>query len=211
MTIMAMVFVKRKQNVSRLVPGVMLVVWLVTLVNTGTAIYIFSFQIHGLSILVTENVKTQMEFFHRTYIVVTTTLHFFSISLSDALICWRPYVIWNRRKVVLIVPLLLLLGSTVSGFWICTLFIIASMREVLPVKDVEAWVLVPTSLIMALHILVTSLACWKIWHVGRGMGLFKHRFHATLHALIESGGLYFAARIICMVARLAKLVSQVAV
>ncbi|KAG8920284.1 hypothetical protein FRC02_000996, partial [Tulasnella sp. 418] len=58
----------------------------------------------------------------------------------------------------------------------------------------EKWVAVTCLITMSVNTFVTTLICWKIWRISRdipgSMEKSNRRYHAVMHALIESGGIY---------------------
>ncbi|KAG8966131.1 hypothetical protein FRC03_012456 [Tulasnella sp. 419] len=185
-----MSYIRNRRGGSRLVPGVLGLIWVNTFISTAL-------QMHGLRYALISQKDVGLYFqhtFRRRYFAIGSLLYFVNTLLSDSLICWRLYVVWNRSKAVLIVPVLLLITLTVSGSVIVALTFICRKSGRPCDAVVDRWLRASVALTLTVNILVTSLICWKIWRIGKdipaGMETSARRYEAVMYALIESGGIY---------------------
>ncbi|KAG8966134.1 hypothetical protein FRC03_012459 [Tulasnella sp. 419] len=136
----------------------------------------------------------QKKRFRQKYATIVSTLQTISVLLSDSLICWRLYVVWNRRKAILLVPILLLIALTGSGSMFTAFSFIGAQQGATGFPKYETCLTVTGFISLSVNIVVTILICWKIWRIGReiptGMEMASKRYHSVMHALIESGGIY---------------------
>lgn len=118
--------------------------------------------------------------------------------VSDAIVIWRAWVLWERRVIVLLLPAIFFAGTIISA-------IISAVHDV----DVKVSVssnpdyrvvvlgkIVVWSLTIATNILATLLVAWKAWQHRRvikknlGKETRRTRVEKILALLIESGFLY---------------------
>ncbi|PPQ84944.1 hypothetical protein CVT25_004457 [Psilocybe cyanescens] len=117
--------------------------------------------------------------------------------IGDSILLFRCWIVYSKRWLIVIVPILLWLGTTVCG--IMTVYIEATL-DTSSGKLLNASTLVPfiTSMLcltLATNLLTTSLIVYRIWGIRKSL---KHRssvvpgspLTSVLIVLIESGLMY---------------------
>ncbi|KAF7350783.1 hypothetical protein MSAN_01639500 [Mycena sanguinolenta] len=104
--------------------------------------------------------------------------------MSDALVIYRCYVIWGNNILVTILPILMLIASTVLGF--------LGLSTTLGLRLSSEFFLV---LSLATNVLVTALTAGRISWVSRRSRAYletaaKRRYASAVAILIETGMLY---------------------
>ncbi|KAI0320651.1 hypothetical protein OF83DRAFT_1103528 [Amylostereum chailletii] len=116
-----------------------------------------------------------------------------NIILSDAIVTWRAYLLWNKDKRVAIVPILLMCGTAAAGI---SGVVNAYTHESTVVLDAHnAWTLVINCLTLATNIAVTVLIAYRArWYkfVNRNViqNSERRRIRWVMVLLIESGFFY---------------------
>lgn len=137
------------------------------------------------------------------YIVAQLGLEFTNCLLADSVIIWRAWVLWQKRTVVVAVPIALLLATGVSGFiFLYRISKIDSPGSVfVDVFDnsVATWTTAFAALTLTTNILSTALIAYRIWSHHRQL---KHLFNTSpIHSryreifiiVVESGAIYSTA------------------
>ncbi|KAG8927316.1 hypothetical protein FRC03_008444 [Tulasnella sp. 419] len=126
--------------------------------------------------------------------------------LGDCFLCWRLYVIWNRSKMVLIAPIMLLLGMIVTGTISVTEGFTHGIRG--PEEPFYIWTILVFSFTTVLNVLVTGLICWQILGVSRAVANSlpsrSSGYSRLIHALIDSCGIYTVAALLFLIFKLVK-------
>ncbi|GJJ15537.1 hypothetical protein Clacol_009815 [Clathrus columnatus] len=92
--------------------------------------------------------------------------------LADGLVIYRCYIVWGYNWKVIIVPVIMLIATTVSAYIAVYNFSQVRSGENVFAGSIAAWGTALFSLTLATNILVTSLIAGRIWWVSRG-----HRNH----------------------------------
>ncbi|KAI0739199.1 hypothetical protein C8Q80DRAFT_236686 [Daedaleopsis nitida] len=117
--------------------------------------------------------------------------------ISDALIVYRTYVIWDRTLLFAVVPSCVLIGNSVLG-----VFALIALAE----GRMDSNAMLSTTLIryyfvctFGLNIACASLITWKIWRVGVEVANASaegwnrsYLMQGVLEVIIQSAGLYCA-------------------
>lgn len=122
-------------------------------------------------------------------------------AISDAVVIWRAWVLWEDNRKVMIVPLVLLVGSiaamcTSAGYAICT-FVVHDLSSsnhcnlmAMPTEMI-AWVLS-----LATNVATTCLIAYKAWEhrqfikINFDHGTVKSKAQGILSLLVESGTIF---------------------
>ncbi|KAG8909339.1 hypothetical protein FRC02_007834, partial [Tulasnella sp. 418] len=112
--------------------------------------------------------------------------------VGDCFLCWRLFVLWNRRKVILVAPVCLLLPMIVTGaISVKKKFVGGGYGHSEPMY---LCTILAFGLSTTLNLLATSLICWKILGVSQAVAHTlpsrKTRYSTILRALIDSCALY---------------------
>ncbi|KAG8937197.1 hypothetical protein FRC02_003872 [Tulasnella sp. 418] len=131
---------------------------------------------------------------------------------ADGLMCWRMYILWNRKWGVLIAPLTLLVGM-IGSMITALIYELKNAASNGPYSQLERyWQLIALSQSLCVNILLTTLICWKIWRLAhtvsglspRSSHLYKH----LIRVMAESGFIYTAFLIAFFTFRAAKLETE---
>ncbi|KAG9033323.1 hypothetical protein FRB95_000330 [Tulasnella sp. JGI-2019a] len=115
--------------------------------------------------------------------------------LTDVVVCWRLYVIWLRRKCVMIIPIALLLGGLVSGI----IMLIFTIRRTINGDNslypvIDRWWEITLGFTIAVNIVVPGMIVGRLWYIARKLGLIGSNsvkpYRQIALALMESGTLY---------------------
>ncbi|KAI3621025.1 hypothetical protein WG66_013373 [Moniliophthora roreri] len=123
--------------------------------------------------------------------------------VADFLVIYRLYVVWGYNRKITVGPILLLLGSSISGYitvWEISRAANGSIFE----KQVSVWATALFSLSMATNIIVTSLIAGRIWYIGLRTSKNLGRQHGVKYSrafvvIVESGALYSASLFILLI------------
>ncbi|PPQ99838.1 hypothetical protein CVT24_009632 [Panaeolus cyanescens] len=123
--------------------------------------------------------------------------------IGDSILLYRCWVVYNKRWLVIVVPVLLWLGTTVCGA--LTIFVQATLEDssgaLLNASSLVPFITSMLCLTLATNVLTTSLIVHRIWKIRREV---RHR--STIHSqspltsvlivLIESGLMYTCSIVI---------------
>ncbi|KAI0657019.1 hypothetical protein C8Q70DRAFT_920445 [Cubamyces menziesii] len=122
--------------------------------------------------------------------------------ISDVIIVYRTYMVWNLSIWIILAPVGLLLGDTAIGIW--AVWTLAQTKT--GVNAIAAAVTVRIRyffvITFALNLLCSGLICFKIWHVRSKVPqrvLNTSSTRKVLEIVIESAGLYCAHLFILIV------------
>ncbi|KIJ35026.1 hypothetical protein M422DRAFT_212789 [Sphaerobolus stellatus SS14] len=124
--------------------------------------------------------------------------------LADGLVIYRCYIVWGFHWKIIVLPSIMLIGTTVCGY-----LAVFNFSQVVPGQNVFAlniaeWGTALFSLSLATNIVVTSLIAGRIWwisrqtqaHVGR-----KHRqkYNNAVAIILESGAIYSVSQMTLLI------------
>ncbi|KDQ61853.1 hypothetical protein JAAARDRAFT_76761 [Jaapia argillacea MUCL 33604] len=135
---------------------------------------------------------------------------------ADSIMIYRDYIFWQKNVWITALPILALLGTTVSGFYEDYLLLelalfpqspnqLAPPSKFVALSNLESTVDgASTVLVMVTNILTTLLIVSRIWWMTRGMretlGLrTAKRYHQIMAMMVESGAIYAISLLICAI------------
>ncbi|KAF7350804.1 hypothetical protein MSAN_01642000 [Mycena sanguinolenta] len=123
-------------------------------------------------------------------VVGTDVVYALNNFIADGLVIYRCYVVWNNNVWVTILPIMLLITTTVYG-------VIVSFSFTLPFDPFYA-------LSLATNVLVTVLTVGRIWWISRYSRAYlktaeQRRYASVIAILVESGALYSATVLASMI------------
>jgi len=128
--------------------------------------------------------------------VVKVGLHTVNSIIGDSVVVWRCYLVWGKDWKMCIVPILLLIGSTVSGFAQTVFFARAKAVHSAFAHILQIWNGSLFSLSLATNATVTLLISLRVWYLLRESGgATNFRYWRVLLVVIESGMIYSVALI----------------
>ncbi|TFY68425.1 hypothetical protein EVG20_g3558 [Dentipellis fragilis] len=133
--------------------------------------------------------------------IAITNLPSINFVLSDAIITWRAWLVWDRQIKILFVPFVLLGGTLVTVVVSAATRAASIENPVVRSAVLDTW-MISCSLAMANNVYSTLLIAWKAWIHRQSIrkhlrvGNKKTTVEKILALLIESGCLYSATTII---------------
>ncbi|KAI0336216.1 hypothetical protein GY45DRAFT_590373 [Cubamyces sp. BRFM 1775] len=120
-----------------------------------------------------------------------STIYIAQTLIGDGVILYRCYLVWNDIRLVL-VPLILLLGSTASGIGILYSFAKIVPEAEIFVTQLQRWIVSFFSFTLATNIICTGLIALRIWWQNRAIMNIGRSYHPILFLVLESGAVYSA-------------------
>ncbi|KAI0352623.1 hypothetical protein OH77DRAFT_1408706, partial [Trametes cingulata] len=121
-----------------------------------------------------------------------STIYIAQTLIGDSVVLYRCYLVWGDVRVV-ILPFILLLGSTVSGVGILYSFARVVPQAEIFVDELQHWILSFFSLTLTTNIICTGLVAFRIWDMNRAILNFASRsYQPILFLVLESGAVYSA-------------------
>ncbi|KAJ7630278.1 hypothetical protein FB45DRAFT_531807 [Roridomyces roridus] len=120
---------------------------------------------------------------YNTLIVLSHIILAFNTLVADSLFTYRCYILWGRRKAVILLPVLLMLSTLALGVAIQFLPALYTIR----ITQIEFVVVAVT------NVLLTVLAASRIWWIRRKGGpesILRQRCNSAFAFILESGVLY---------------------
>ncbi|KAF5381650.1 hypothetical protein D9615_005470 [Tricholomella constricta] len=120
-----------------------------------------------------------------------STLYIAQTIVGDSVVVLRCYLVFGKNFSIVAFPILLLLGSTVTGVGIEYTF-----AKIIPEADIfvvqlSQWFVAFLSLTLATNIICTSLVAYRIWSINRRVISFSgHSLRPIMFLVIESGAIY---------------------
>jgi len=135
--------------------------------------------------------------------------------ISDAVVVWRAWVLYDEQRLAMIAPIVLLVGTIGSGIGFLGF---SSSEKVNIVGGIGGSVIRQNTFIsfsalsLATNVITTALIIYKLWFHGHPAGslgvgqknIKPSRFQTTAVLLVEAGILYAATQIINLVMELVK-------
>ncbi|KAJ3544747.1 hypothetical protein NM688_g5704 [Phlebia brevispora] len=117
--------------------------------------------------------------------------------VADGLVVYRCYVVWGRSLYVIVVPVLMLIATTVCGYLAVYNFSQVHPGDNVFASNIAEWGTALFSLSLATNIIVTTLIATRIWWLARQASTtLGHRharkYHNAVAIIIESGSIYSA-------------------
>ncbi|KAF5366583.1 hypothetical protein D9758_008937 [Tetrapyrgos nigripes] len=124
--------------------------------------------------------------------------------VADSLVVYRCYVVWGNSIKIIIVPVIMLLGSTICGYAAVYGFSTVTPGEDVFVSAIADWGTALFSISLSTNITVTSLIAGRIWWVSRQTSQVlgaKHsrKYSQALEIVIESGAIFAVTQLILLV------------
>ncbi|EPT04835.1 hypothetical protein FOMPIDRAFT_1094714, partial [Fomitopsis schrenkii] len=121
-----------------------------------------------------------------------STLYIAQTVIGDSVVLLRCYLVWGSVWVI-VVPFVLLLGSTASGIGILYSFARVVPQADIFVTELQNWITAFFSLTLATNIICTSLVAFRIWWLNRSiMAFLNHSYYPIMFLVLESGAVYSA-------------------
>ncbi|KAI0764541.1 hypothetical protein BD413DRAFT_482523 [Trametes elegans] len=123
--------------------------------------------------------------------------------LSDIIIVYRTFIVWNMNVWIILAPLGLFLGNTAVGIWAVWTLAQTSPGAIPILAAVSVRIRYFFIITFVLNLLCSGLICFKIWRiqsmVPRDGGVDRSSTSRVLELIIESAGIYCAHLFILIV------------
>ncbi|KAF8148701.1 hypothetical protein B0H34DRAFT_668413 [Crassisporium funariophilum] len=110
--------------------------------------------------------------------------------IGDSFVSYRCWIVWGRKLWIVILPVMLSLGSAVSGTYVMWVF---AHHPSTTVKQQKSWVAAIFTLSLCANAVATSLLAFRIWTVDRRtrnvMGVSSSSLMPIVKILVESGAI----------------------
>jgi len=130
------------------------------------------------------------------------TLYATQSILGDAAAVYRCWILWSRDYRVIIIPTIMLIASTISGYMVCGLY--PSIPPDATVFDprLTNWITTFYSIAVAQNISTTGLMAWRLWHGEKNSARYRMGSRGSLmpvlRILVESAALYLFVEILLL-------------
>ncbi|KZO96039.1 hypothetical protein CALVIDRAFT_146969 [Calocera viscosa TUFC12733] len=134
--------------------------------------------------------------------VVKDTIYTTQSLLGDAFAIYRCWLIWERRVSVVVVPVVLLVCSTFSGYIVAWLFVKNKADNSVFDTDLYGWIISFYTLALVQNLITTTLIAYAIWSSDRTITAFRAAGRSLMPIvgiILESAVLYVAAQIALLV------------
>ncbi|KAJ3012592.1 hypothetical protein NUW54_g1821 [Trametes sanguinea] len=122
-----------------------------------------------------------------------STLYVLQTLLGDGMVLYRCYLVWERKWIVIAIPCLLLLGSTVTGIGILYSFDKVVPQASIFVVQLNHWITAFFSMTFVTNFICTALVACRVWAMNRSTLSFKHhKLRPVMVLIVESGACYSA-------------------
>ncbi|KAG7442308.1 uncharacterized protein BT62DRAFT_973830 [Guyanagaster necrorhizus] len=110
-----------------------------------------------------------------------------STCIGDMVIVWRCFIVWNKNIPAIILPVLLVFGTALSGYGAIGHYFVL---ETANIKEVTRWGTTMFITSLCTNIIVTLLTAFRIWWIARSTtSKAIKRYQTLLLVIIESGAL----------------------
>jgi len=115
--------------------------------------------------------------------------------IGDSIVIYRCYVVWNYQKRVIVLPLLCLIGSVVTGIYAVIGFHYVKPGDTAFVMRISAFARADFVLSLVVNVMCTGLIAFHIWRSARFIGPHLGRQHVgvyygALAVIVESAAIY---------------------
>ncbi|KAA1477765.1 hypothetical protein DENSPDRAFT_622136 [Dentipellis sp. KUC8613] len=123
-------------------------------------------------------------------------LYITSMIIADSVVVWRCYSIWSHNRLVLVLPVCLVIGTTVSGYASIGQYFLVNPSPTVSV----AWGTSMFAISLTTNVLVTLLSAGRIWYLSTWVyndqpSSTSAKYRAIMLLIIESGAVIAAAKL----------------
>ncbi|KAG8913983.1 hypothetical protein FRC01_004276 [Tulasnella sp. 417] len=195
--IAAMNTIRRKRvtnNISTVIPAVLILLYLL---NTAT-ICLQAADIYLAFFKYRDQYATPQDYFldYGSRILPARDGLFWVMSfLTDALVCWRVWVIWLKNPWATLLPAVLLICDLTTA----TIMFVYTIRRMLEdstrlIAAVDTWWMITLGFCIAVNVVAPGLIIGRLWWIARQVGVLGSRsakpYKQIASALMESGAIY---------------------
>ncbi|KAJ3975883.1 hypothetical protein EV361DRAFT_959149 [Lentinula raphanica] len=127
------------------------------------------------------------------------TLYEVNVFTQDMILIWRMWVVYNKRIIVVILPIAMEFGHVAAGVYSISRGASPHVSVFDPLVHRAA--IAYWTLDLAVNIGVTFCIAYKLWAAGRslervGLGRNKHPYTGIIFTIVESGGIFATATLV---------------
>ncbi|KAG7091591.1 hypothetical protein E1B28_010612 [Marasmius oreades] len=131
-------------------------------------------------------------------------LYITNILIADSLLIYRLYIIWGYTRWIVILPMLLLVGFSVSGYISAWLFTRVQPGQNVFDTSIPMCSLIGYAMSLSTNVIVTGLIAGRIWWDARRTSKFLGRpycqkYLQAMAIVIESGAIISASLVVLVV------------
>ncbi|CCM06865.1 uncharacterized protein FIBRA_09171 [Fibroporia radiculosa] len=119
-----------------------------------------------------------------------------AIILGDSVVVWRLYVVWSKNIWVAMLPILLILGTAITGYACIAQWELPTVNY----TDSVFWATAMYSISLCTNVVVTITTAARIWYMiyqtERILGVVESRYFRVIMLILESGFILAAAKVI---------------
>ena len=111
----------------------------------------------------------------------------------DSILIYRLWMVWNRRILAIVFPIVSLSGLVVGGAFQVYYFAAANVEGGANDPTLARWILANCSFILTTNVYCTTMIVWRVWSTKRDTvkaGSISENSLYALHAFIESAAIY---------------------
>ncbi|KAJ7579074.1 hypothetical protein C8J56DRAFT_1110134 [Mycena floridula] len=135
--------------------------------------------------------------------VVKTAFLMATMVLSDLMIIYRLWIVWNHNRYIVIFPLMSVLGLTVCGVGVTYQFYIYDPSVSVFNSAAARWITSDCVFTLATNLYSTSMIAWRLWDTNRIVGNMRvgggrNNVMTAIVIVIESAAIYTTWTILFM-------------
>ncbi|KAF9255671.1 hypothetical protein L218DRAFT_1008306 [Marasmius fiardii PR-910] len=129
--------------------------------------------------------------------------------IGDAMLLFRCYIVYERSWKVIIVPVILWIGGTVTGVLLIYTFATLKAPAFISTTNAQPYGDTAIGISLAINVVTTGLIVWRIWSIDKqntsvmtndtDMRARSSKLRRVVRILIDSAGLYTIATIIFVI------------
>ncbi|EJU01343.1 hypothetical protein DACRYDRAFT_107895 [Dacryopinax primogenitus] len=129
--------------------------------------------------------------------VTNEFIYVIMLTISDMILVWRCWLVWNKSRLVIVLPIMMTVGEAVTGFVAVGMF----LGPVQPTYDsVRPWASSMYAISLVANITLTMLIGGRLWWIMRSSSRFiaggRHGTRDALRLIVESGAAISSAKLI---------------
>ncbi|KAJ3485677.1 hypothetical protein NLI96_g4794 [Meripilus lineatus] len=133
--------------------------------------------------------------------VFKDTLYASQEMFGDAVAIYRTWVIWNRDWRIIVLPIVLLIVSIISGYTVCGLYTVVVTSDTVFDPRLANWITTFYSIAVVQSAITTGLMAYRIWNAEKRMAKYRtsqSNLRPVLWILVESASLQFFVELVLL-------------
>jgi len=129
--------------------------------------------------------------------ITKTAVYALQTIVADGFLVWRCYIVWGEHWSIIVLPVIMVLGTTSSAVVVCWEFSRTKPGSVVFESVLAPWITSAWSMTLGTTLFCTGLIAFKIWQSQQLLKQVRMRSTLTpiMVIIIESGAVYSAAMI----------------